>query len=61
MYSPKIKEGLIPKIYKISKIIGIRMTTLVNEILAKALNKMEAKEFKRMDLKLKLKQMEESN
>jgi len=49
MYSPKIKEELIPKIYKISKIRGIRMTILVNEILAKALNKMEAKEFKRMD------------
>lgn len=46
MYSPKIKEELIPKIYKIAKIRGIRMTTLVNEILAKALNKMEAKEFK---------------
>lgn len=61
MYSPKIKEELIPKIYKIAKIRGIRMTTLVNEILAKALNKMEAKEFKRMDLKLKSKQMEESN
>jgi len=61
MYSPKIKEELIPKIYKIAKIRGIRMTTLVNEILGEALRKMEAKEFKSMDLKLKLKQMEESN
>lgn len=26
MYSPKIKEELIPKIYKIDKIRGIRMT-----------------------------------
>jgi len=61
MYSPKIKEELIPKIYKIAKIRGIRMTALVNEILGEALKKMEAKEFESMDLKLKLKQMEESN
>jgi hypothetical protein len=38
MYSPKIKEELIPKIYRLAKVRGIRMTTLVNEILRKALD-----------------------
>lgn len=42
MYSPKIKEELIPRIYEIAKAKGIRMTTLVNEILRKALNAMES-------------------
>ena len=42
MYSPKIKEELIPKIYEIAKAKGVRMTTLVNKILMKSLNKMEA-------------------
>jgi len=44
MYSPKIKEELIPKIYQIAKAKGLRMTTLVNEILQKALNGMEGRE-----------------
>jgi hypothetical protein len=43
MYSPKIKDELIPKIYEIAKARGMRMTTLVNEILGKALNGMEGK------------------
>jgi len=38
MYSPKIKEELIPKIYRLAKARGIRMTTFVNEILRKALD-----------------------
>lgn len=33
MYSPKIKEDLIPIIYKKSKIINKTMTKLVDEIL----------------------------
>lgn len=37
MYSPKIKEELIPRIYKTAMARGIRMTTLVNEIIEKAL------------------------
>jgi len=36
-YSPKIKEDLIPKIYQLTKAQKIRMTTLVNRILGKAL------------------------
>ena len=42
MYSPKIKEELIPKIYRLAKARGIRMTSLVNEILRKALDEGEA-------------------
>jgi hypothetical protein len=41
MYSPKIKEELIPKIYRLAKARGIRMTTWVNEILRKALDEGE--------------------
>ena len=40
MYSPKIRDELIPKIYEIAKAKGIRMTTLVNEIIEKALGEM---------------------
>lgn len=49
MYSPKIKEELIPKVYEISKAMGIRMTTLVNEILWKALDEMEKKGDRKTD------------
>jgi hypothetical protein len=38
MYSPKIREDLIPRIYQVAKAKRIKMTTLVNEILEKALN-----------------------
>lgn len=38
MYSPKIREDLIPKIYQVAKAKRIKMTTLVNEILEKVLN-----------------------
>lgn len=41
MYSPKIKEALIPIIYQMAKAKGTRMTTLVNEILQKGLDDME--------------------
>jgi len=37
MYSPKIREDLIPKIYRAAKAQKIRMTTLVNRVLEKAL------------------------
>ena len=33
MYSPKIREDLIPKLYKHARIKGIRMTVLVNDII----------------------------
>ena len=41
MYSPKIKDELIPKLYVVSKAERIRMTTLVNRILEKALDREE--------------------
>lgn len=41
MYSPKIKEELIPILYQMAKAKKTRMTTLVNEIIRKGLNEME--------------------
>jgi len=41
MYSPKINEKLIPKLYKIAKAKNMPMTHLVNQILAKAIEKIE--------------------
>jgi hypothetical protein len=38
MYSPKIREDLIPKIYQVAKVKKVKMTTLVNQILEKVLN-----------------------
>ena len=38
MYSPKISEDLIPKIFQVAKAERIPMTTLVNRILEEALN-----------------------
>jgi hypothetical protein len=38
MYSPKIREDLIPKIYHAARAKGIKMTTLVNGILERVLN-----------------------
>lgn len=40
MYSPKIRDELIPEIYRIVRARGIRMTTLVNRIIEKALDEM---------------------
>jgi len=41
MYSPKIKEDLIPVIYKLAKKEGKTMTRLLDEILRKELKKRE--------------------
>ena len=38
MYSPKIKEDLIAKLYQQAKIKGIPMTKLVDQIIRDALN-----------------------
>lgn len=43
MYSPKIKDELIPKIYQVAKAKGVSMTALVNEILKNALKRMEGR------------------
>lgn len=41
MYSPKISEELIPKLYRLAKCKGVKMTALVNEIIEKAINETE--------------------
>jgi hypothetical protein len=40
VYSPKIKEELIPILYQMAKAKKTRMTTLVNEIIQKGLDEM---------------------
>jgi len=52
MYSPKIKEDLVPKLYKRAKAEGISMTELVDKILRDALNR---KKNKRRGVKNELK------
>jgi hypothetical protein len=44
MYSPKIDEELIPRLYRLRKLKKIPMTRLVNGILRKALSEMEEEE-----------------
>lgn len=44
MYSPKIKEELIPKLYGLAKAKGIPMTKLVNQILSNVLSKVKVDE-----------------
>jgi hypothetical protein len=44
MYSPKINEELIPRLYRLRKLKRMPMTRLVNEILEKALSEIEEKE-----------------
>jgi hypothetical protein len=46
MYSPKIDEELIPRLYRLRKLKKIPMTRLVNGILGKALSEMEKEESK---------------
>jgi len=38
MYSPKIKEDLVAKLYQKAKVEGVPMTKLVDQILRDALN-----------------------
>jgi hypothetical protein len=37
MYSPKIREELIPRIYRAAKAAGVAMTTLVNQLIEEKL------------------------
>lgn len=43
MYSPKINEEFIPKLYKLAKAEGKPMTKLVNEIIQKHITDIEKK------------------
>ena len=50
MYSPKIRDDLIPVIYRLARAKGVRMTALVNQILVNAVNELtviQGKEEKR--------------
>ena len=47
MYSPKIKEDLITKLYQKAKVEGVPMTKLVDQIIREALNGKGPKERKR--------------
>ena len=38
MYSPQIRDELIPCIYRAAKEAGVHMTTWVNEVVERALN-----------------------
>lgn len=43
MYSPKIREDLIPRIYRAAKATGVAMTTWVNNVIEERLpEKVEA-------------------
>ncbi len=44
MYSPKIDEELIPRIYRLGRLRKLPMTRLVNEILQRRLSEMEGEE-----------------
>lgn len=44
MYSPKIDEELIPRLYRLGKLKKVPMTRLVNEILQRGLLEMEEKQ-----------------
>jgi hypothetical protein len=45
MYSPKIDEELIPRLYRLRQLRKMPMTRLVNEILEKALIELEKEEY----------------
>ena len=47
MYSPKIKEDLVTKLYQKAKVEGVPMTKLVDQIIREALNGTRPKERKR--------------
>lgn len=38
MYSPKIDETMIPRLYRLAKGLNVPMTTLVNDILKEVLS-----------------------
>ena len=47
MYSPKIEEDLVTKLYQKAKVLGVPMTKLVDQIIREALNGKGSKERKR--------------
>ncbi|HEX3036003.1 MAG TPA: hypothetical protein VHT73_12920 [Thermodesulfobacteriota bacterium] len=57
MYSPKISEDLIPRLYKVAKARGVPMTKLINRILKRSLIYMERKEMMKNQLDLPLEEV----
>ena len=49
MYSPKISEELIPVLYRLAKKKGLRMTTLVNQIINREIRKEERRNGRLVD------------
>jgi hypothetical protein len=43
MYSPKISEALVPHLYHLGKKRGVKMTVLVNQIIAREIQKQKKK------------------
>ena len=43
MYSPKIREDLIPYLYKLSRFLNMPMTKIVNSILEEVIDKLRDK------------------
>ncbi len=58
MYSPKIDEELIPRLYRIAKARVVPMTALVNRILRRSLSYLEKSEAKKNRLRLRLEEKE---
>jgi len=56
MYSPKIDEDLIPRLYRIARARGVPMTALVNKILKRSLAYLEKREAMKNQLKLPFKE-----
>lgn len=44
MYQPKIREHLIPRLYRQTKARGMPMTVLLSQLVAEALERMEKEE-----------------
>jgi hypothetical protein len=47
MYSPKIDEELIPRLYRLRKLKKIPMTRLVNRIVENAISELEKEQYEK--------------
>jgi hypothetical protein len=52
MYSPRIREDLIPPLYRLAKARGVPMTRLVSDILAAALAEVQVDEVQEIEERL---------
>ena len=59
MYSPKIDENLILRLYRVARARGVPMTVLVNKILKRSLAYLEKREAMKKQLKLPFKEEKE--